>query len=274
MTAGTAAMVAMTAPVVPMLAAVGTGTVWSTAAILINAGLVGALGGLLVLRFGLIARHATRRTADLEARNEALERQARGLDSHAQAMGHQLNEHRERQRDLAYQATHDALTGLPNRALFAQRLDDAVSAIGRHSGMALLMLDLDGFKQVNDTLGHLAGDELLRAVAQRLASVVPPHQTVARLAGDEFAILLTQVRAPAEAQELATAVLAVVSEPYRLTEGPAVVTVSIGVRHLRRFESESAADIMRNADIAMYSAKRSGKNQVSLHAPERVAAAG
>jgi diguanylate cyclase (GGDEF)-like protein len=261
---------ALLAPAVPVLAGLarpaGAPPAWRDG--LVAAVLVGAVSMLLVVRLGLIARSAHRRAVELDRQKAALHGQAKGLNEHAEALDVALQEHRRLQQDLAHRATHDPLTGLANRALLTQRLEDAVAASGRHRGMALMLLDLDGFKEVNDTLGHHAGDELLRIVAQRLSAVVPEGQTLARLGGDEFAVLLVNMRPAATAVSLGQRVLAALACPYPLAEREVTVTASVGIRYLARFRTESAADVMRHADIAMYAAKRSGKNRSSLYDPD------
>ncbi|KHD75093.1 EAL domain-containing protein [Actinoplanes utahensis] len=162
--------------------------------------------------------------------------------------------------DLRHQALHDGLTGLPNRKLLLDRLDHAL-ARSRASGeeIALLYLDLDGFKRVNDSLGHNAGDLLLRTAAERLTSALRPHDTVARLGGDEFAVLL-EAAARETVEELARACLDAIARPFVVHGREAVVTVSIGVvPGAARFTD--ADEVVRNADVAMYAAKDVGKNR-------------
>jgi diguanylate cyclase (GGDEF)-like protein len=154
-----------------------------------------------------------------------------------------------------HQAHHDALTGLPNRKLLAQRLDDAVSARHRDAGRcALLMLDLDRFKEVNDTLGHQAGDRLLEEIARRLRGALRQGDTVARLGGDEFAVVLPEVRDADEAVGLARRLLTVFDEPVRLDGLLLAVDVSIGVSVFPQ-HGTGAEELMLRADVAMYDAK-------------------
>ena len=168
------------------------------------------------------------------------------------------------------QALHDALTGLPNRVLFARELDAALAAAGPDDTTAVLFCDLDRFKHVNDTLGHAAGDELLRQVAVRLRSALRPHDVVARLSGDEFAVLLRGVADLAAGEALGQRVVECYAEPFRLEGRELRVTTSVGVA-LRRGGAGQADLLLRAADGAMYTAKRGGRNQVAC-AP--VAAAG
>ncbi|WP_239147042.1 putative bifunctional diguanylate cyclase/phosphodiesterase [Paractinoplanes tereljensis] len=167
-----------------------------------------------------------------------------------------------RQRDLEYdlrhQALHDGLTGLPNRKLFLDRLEHAISrARAAGESAAVLYLDLDGFKKVNDSLGHNAGDMLLRTTGDRLAGALRPHDTVARLGGDEFAVLLEG--ASAETVEQHTqACLDALNQPFVVHGRKAVVSVSIGVVPEIAGYGD-AEEVLRNADVAMYAAKARGK---------------
>ncbi|GIE82896.1 hypothetical protein Aph02nite_88460 [Actinoplanes philippinensis] len=167
---------------------------------------------------------------------------------------------RDLERDLRHQALHDGLTGLPNRKLLLDRLDHALTR-SRASGerIALFYLDLDGFKRVNDSLGHNAGDLLLRTAAERLSAVLRPQDTVARLGGDEFAVLLEGADA-ATVEEMAGGCLAALGRPFVVHGREALVTVSIGVvPEAGRFAD--ADEVVRNADVAMYAAKDQGKNR-------------
>ncbi|MFI6074879.1 EAL domain-containing protein [Actinoplanes sp. NPDC051343] len=158
--------------------------------------------------------------------------------------------------DLRHQALHDALTGLPNRKLFLDRLEHAMTR-ARESGepVGVLYLDLDGFKKVNDSLGHNAGDQLLRTTAERLQAVLRPHDTVARLGGDEFAVL---IEGTSSLQSVVDDLLAALSKPFRLHEREATVSASVGVvPDAARYAD--ADEVVRNADVAMYAAKAGGK---------------
>ena len=168
---------------------------------------------------------------------------------------------------LSHQAFHDDLTGLPNRALFLDRLGHALSRVDRDGKkVALLFLDLDGFKVVNDSLGHRAGDELLVAVAERLLSCSRPGDTVARLGGDEFTLLLEGVEEESEAVEVANRIPAKLREPFDLEGHEVVVTASIGIS---LGTSEDRPDgLLRSADVAMYEAKNKGKARHKVFDPE------
>ncbi|MFE3096623.1 putative bifunctional diguanylate cyclase/phosphodiesterase [Streptomyces sp. NPDC059248] len=177
------------------------------------------------------------------------------------------------QAQLQHSAEHDPLTDLPNRALFTERVRRAIG--GRRApdaGTAVLFIDLDGFKGVNDRLGHQAGDELLIAAAGRLAESVRSGDTAARLGGDEFAALIlgdgTRDRASREAQvvEIADRLRLTLSQPYRIDGQDVRVAASIGVAFTE--PGISPTGLMRNADLAMYRAKAGGKDRVELYAPQ------
>ena len=168
---------------------------------------------------------------------------------------------------LTRMAYEDALTGLANRARFLERLGAALTRArggGDASRIAVLLLDLDGFKAVNDTLGHAAGDELLAAVSARLLDATRGSDLVARLGGDEFAVLLDRVRADADAITVAERVLGAVSAPFPLATGRARVGVSVGIA--RGTADGTGAALLRDADAALYRAKARGKGCWALHA--------
>lgn len=175
-----------------------------------------------------------------------------------------VTEQREAQRALAHSATHDALTGLPNRALFTDRLHVSLAQAGRAGGqVAVVFCDLDRFKTVNDSLGHAAGDELLRAVGKRLSTVVRAGDTVARLGGDEFALLCTDVTGAAEARAVAERVCAVMREPIGVGDRLITSTMSVGVAVCQSGERD-VAGLLRDADLAMYQAKDRGRDRVAV----------
>jgi diguanylate cyclase (GGDEF)-like protein len=163
---------------------------------------------------------------------------------------------------VRHQSLHDALTSLPNRVLFADRLEQALRTTGRNGGSAVLFCDLDRFKQVNDALGHAAGDELLRQVAARLRGALRPGDTVARLSGDEFAVLLPGVTDEASADEVARRVVGCFDEPFRIEGSQLRVTTSVGVA-VHAGPDGRGDWLLRAADAAMYVAKRRGRNQIA-----------
>ena len=159
---------------------------------------------------------------------------------------------------LAHQALHDDLTGLPNRELFLDRLGQALSRLGRHaSSVAVLFLDLDRFKAVNDALGHAAGDELLRCVAVRLEGVLRAGDTAARLGGDEFAVLCEDVAGERHAVGVAERVAEALGEPFQIAGDEVYARSSVGIA-LAVDGSEDPAELVREADTAMYRAKERG----------------
>ena len=165
----------------------------------------------------------------------------------------------ESQERLQYLAYHDALTGLPNRLMLTSELDNAIKRAKRHDQMlALLFLDLDGFKAVNDTKGHLAGDELLRLVAERLAATVREADLLARLGGDEFVVLLEDLTGPDHAAAVAIKIMNAFTRPFELHEDVVTLSASIGIS-LFPLDARSSADLMNLADAAMYLAKKEGE---------------
>lgn len=170
------------------------------------------------------------------------------------------------ERQLSFQAKHDTLTGLANRRLFSERLEQCGASGGDPKSAAVLYLDLDGFKRVNDTLGHDQGDVLLTLVAERLLSATRGSDTVARLGGDEFAVLLCGVRTRADIEVVAERICSSLVRPFDLGGGEATVGVSIGVAWHRAGEPDD--QLLRKADIAMYRAKRDGGSRYAFHEPE------
>ena len=165
---------------------------------------------------------------------------------------------------LAHQAVHDPLTGLPNRAHFVERLGRELNdAAQRHERVAVLFLDLDRFKVVNDSLGHSAGDRLLVAVADRLSATMGPDDVVARFGGDEFTILCHNVTSEETAELVAERLADAVSRPVALMEGEVFVTTSIGIA-LSGGVADSPETLLRNADAAMYRAKELGRDRAEL----------
>ena len=169
------------------------------------------------------------------------------------------------ERRLQHDAMHDALTGLPNRVLFLDRLDQAIRRAQRatpQAAAAVLFLDLDRFKLVNDSLGHQAGDRLLVAVARRLESAVRPPDTVARLGGDEFTVLLDGVSDAHEASLVAERVHQTLRAPFQIAERELFVDASIGIALA---EADAAPEtVLRDADVAMYRAKADGKGRQAV----------
>ena len=184
-------------------------------------------------------------------------------ESRLMVMLQDVTERKRMEEELVRRAFQDDLTGLANRALFHDRLRHALERRSRtRTTVAVLLLDLDGFKRVNDSLGHAAGDQLLRAVASRISSTVRSGETVARLGGDEFAIVIEAVQTTEEVQLLAERLLRIISKPVIVVDREVVVNVSIGIAIAQSGDEGDA--LLRNADVAMYSAKNAGKQCARL----------
>jgi diguanylate cyclase (GGDEF)-like protein/PAS domain S-box-containing protein len=197
----------------------------------------------------------------------SLLRDAEGAPQYQLALMEDTTERRLLNLRLRYEATHDALTGLPNRTLFFERLDKTLSA-AEGARFGLCYLDLDGFKAINDSLGHSAGDRLLVEVADRLQScATAPGEMVARLGGDEFVALTTGPDLTTEVVELASRMLGVLATPIRLDGREFTVRGSIGIVEGLAAE-HSAAEVLRSADITMYRAKAAGGNRYETADPE------
>jgi diguanylate cyclase (GGDEF)-like protein/PAS domain S-box-containing protein len=185
-----------------------------------------------------------------------------------------ISERKQAEQRLLHDAFHDPLTGLPNRALFLDRLKHGLSRTRRNGDyqFGVMFLDLDRFKVINDSLGHGAGDLLLKTIAERLEQCVRPGDTVARLGGDEFTILLDDIGPDQAALDVAERVQQVISAPVILDQQQVFTTASIGVTH-SSIGYETASDLVRDADTAMYYAKLGGKAQAVLFDPAMHAAA-
>lgn len=167
---------------------------------------------------------------------------------------------------LSHRALHDPLTGLPNRVLLLDRLEAALARLRRHhSFLAVLYLDLDRFKTVNDNLGHDIGDRLLQLVGQRLQQTLRPSDSVGRLGGDEFAAILADLHDPSEAMQVAERLLTVIAEAADFDGNALITTVSIGIANAKEGETVSAGELLRRADFAMYTAKDRGRARVETY---------
>jgi diguanylate cyclase (GGDEF)-like protein len=166
--------------------------------------------------------------------------------------------------EAVHEALHDSLTGLPNRSLFLDRMRHALARAEREAEpVAVLFCDLDGFKTVNDSLGHRTGDRLLVMVAERLAERLRPGDTIARLGGDEFAVLLEELREPGDAARAAQRLLDALEAPFELRDREFYVSVSIGIAAGK----DDAETLLRDADLAMYRAKSRGKGRYAVFEP-------
>lgn len=169
---------------------------------------------------------------------------------------------------IAYQATHDFLTDLPNRTRLLHQIDQAIShARAADLQIAVVFIDLDHFKNVNDNLGHSAGDRLIRIISERLKACVRDSDTVARLGGDEFVVLLTDTRGPRQISSFVQRVLERIEEPCALSTQEYLITCSIGISQYP-LDGQDADTLLKNADIAMYRAKQKGRNRFQFFTPD------
>ena len=183
-----------------------------------------------------------------------------GQATHFVGIINDISERKDHENELAFHATHDALTGLGNRALFEDRLRHDVDLAKRHrQQLAVLFIDLDEFKPINDTLGHAVGDQVLISVARRLEEVIRPSDTLCRFGGDEFVLLLPDLDAPHQAQEVAERLLLELAQPYRIDRHELYLSASIGIA-LSDEGLENPAALLQQADMAMYKAKQQGRN--------------
>jgi len=179
-----------------------------------------------------------------------------------------ISERKQAENEIRQLAYHDTLTGLPNRSLFNDRLEQALAYARRHSGLlAILYLDLDRFKDVNDTLGHCSGDRLLQAAAQRLAACIRNSDTVARLGGDEFVILLTSIKSDREVSIVAEKILTDLAEAVNIEGHEVFTTTSMGVV-LFPHDGSDVETLLKHADMAMYEAKEKGRNNYQFFSKE------
>lgn len=163
-----------------------------------------------------------------------------------------------------YQANYDALTGLPNRRLFQDRLEQDIKHAERTGlPLVLMFIDLDHFKEVNDALGHEAGDDLLKQVSMRINSCIRKADTVARLSGDEFTIILTEVTGVNQITTLSQKIVRELAKPFKLKDSIAKISCSLGITFFPN-DATSAEELLKNADTAMYKAKAAGRNQISF----------
>jgi diguanylate cyclase (GGDEF)-like protein/PAS domain S-box-containing protein len=169
-----------------------------------------------------------------------------------------ITERRHSEARIAFMARHDALTGLPNRVLFVEKIEEAIANVGREGSFAVLSLDLDRFKQVNDTLGHHVGDELLRLAATRLQHTASENDTVARLGGDEFAIVQRRADRPETAANLAHRIVEALSVPYDVVGHRITIGASVGIS-LAQGDGLTPDKLLKSADVALYRAKADGR---------------
>jgi diguanylate cyclase (GGDEF)-like protein/PAS domain S-box-containing protein len=186
-------------------------------------------------------------------------RDAEGRPLHLLGLVQEVTESKQLQADLARLAMHDPLTGLANRILLDDRLRVALARAGRHGSLTgVLFLDLDGFKAINDRHGHHVGDEVLKAVAERLRRVLRPADVVARLGGDEFVTVCEELAGLEEAHAIASRVEVAIAAPIETVAGPLTISVSVGLALAEGDSGADADDLVRRADEAMYRAKQAG----------------
>jgi diguanylate cyclase (GGDEF)-like protein len=178
-----------------------------------------------------------------------------------------VTELRRAEERIAHAARHDALTDLSNRSQFHVQLDEALKRVGRGVHFAVLYLDLDNFKFVNDTLGHLSGDELLKLVAGRLQGCIRDIDILARLGGDEFGIIQAAIEQPSDAANLAVRIQEALREPYDIAGSQLIVEASIGIA-MSPDNGVEAEQLLKNADMAMYQAKSNGRATFCFFEPE------
>jgi len=242
---------------------------------IVTAGVVVVFALLYLMQFLVVRRaqgiledqegriKAARDTLEIQvaARTDELKRTNTQLES-------EISERRQAQSKLNYLAYHDPLTGLANRRCFIERLDESLlESARRNERMAVLFIDLDQFKQVNDSLGHGVGDELLVSVASRLSEHVRLIDMLARLGGDEFICLMEAVRSQDEVELLAREILAAFEFPFKLGDHELFLTASVGISQSPS-DGDSVLTLMRNADTAMYRAKALGRGNFHFYTPE------
>jgi len=206
------------------------------------------------------------RRAHDELEDRVRQRTARLTETNAQ-LQREIAERRELEEQLTHQAFHDPLTGLPNRALFFDRLELALERARRRDvEVAVLFMDLDDFKVINDSLGHEVGDQVLLAVVERLENCMLAEETLARFGGDEFTVLLEDVSGPSDAARVAERIGGALRAPFVLRGRERFVTTSVGISFGGR-GGERPGDLLRNADLAMYQAKARGRNRHAVFEP-------
>ena len=199
-----------------------------------------------------------------ESTSRAIVNPATGLPDEVVSVSRDISERRQAEEQIEYQAYHDALTGLPNRLLFRDRVTIALAHAKRQRApVAVMFLDLDRFKFVNDTLGHSLGDELLRAVAARLRAVLREGDTIARMGGDEFTVLLADLKQAEDVAKIAQKLIDTIAYPFRVEGHELYVTTSVGIA-LHPDDGDTAETLLKNADAAMYRAKEAGRNSYQL----------
>jgi diguanylate cyclase (GGDEF)-like protein len=210
---------------------------------------------------GYVAQHILTALLRKQARTELEQR----VHDRTRELREQIAERERVERQLLHETLHDSLTGLPNRGFLLDALARSLARLQRDAAhrFAVLFLDLDRFKVVNDSMGHLVGDEMLKEAARRLAACIRSPDIVARLGGDEFALLLEDIRAPDDAYHVAQRVLSALREPMRLAGRDLFPSASLGIA-LSHERYRSAEELLRDADVAMYRAKAKGRQRFEV----------
>lgn len=243
-------------------------TIWLSAGALVAAIILGYFTSRFITHPIAALKVVAQRIAAGHLEQQVAPNAIRELDAVGQSFNRMAVQLQDSFTKLAYTASHDALTGLPNRATFQRLLTEAIvhrhlqtqsSAISTHPALlAVLFLDLDYFKVLNDSLGHWAGDQVLIETANRLRTCIQNHGHVARLGGDEFVILLDQLVQPSDVEAIVKQLLSVIQKPFVLNDTSAIISTSIGVAFSSNYITD-ADSMLRNADIALYRAKANGK---------------
>jgi len=214
--------------------------------------------------FMIEARDITAHNRAVTALRQSIENLEHRVQERTRALQDEVSERRRAEEMLRHVATHDGLTDLPNRSLMMDRLDNAIARAKRNkTKCAVMFLDLDGFKPINDTLGHDKGDLVLREAATRLSDCIRDADTAARFGGDEFVLVLSDLKNAEDSITVANKVLSVLSEPIELSGHTAQVGASIGIA-LYPDNGHNAETVLKHADIAMYDVKGSGKNNYAF----------
>jgi diguanylate cyclase (GGDEF)-like protein len=230
------------------------------------------LFALVLLAFALLAGGwmllgAQRQNLVLQTRMDVARLQRRKLSEHNERLREEIKKRKEYERRLIYQANYDALTGLPNRTLAMDRLEQSLMIAAREGHRVLVFyLDLDHFKRVNDSLGHAAGDEVLVQTAERVSTLVSAGDTLARLAADEFLVIYPDLRDPVDAAERAQALLGLFEAPFSVEGRELFLTATLGIA-VSPCDGRNAEDLLKNADLAMKEAKDSGRARYSFYVP-------
>ena len=212
----------------------------------------------------LEVRDITAHNRAVTALRQSIETLEQRVEERTRELQDEVTERRRAEQMLRHVASHDGLTDLPNRALMMDRLDNAINRARRDDRKcAVLFIDLDGFKPINDSLGHDMGDVVLRETANRLVTSIRDTDTAARFGGDEFVLILTNLEKIEDAVPVAKKVLATISKPVDLNGNTAYVGGSIGIA-IYPDHAGSAEELLKQADIAMYVVKEGGKNNYAM----------